>query len=376
MESQPPGSSLQSAGKLGLIGDLCGDLGALLDLSKSMATHGVHALLALGNVGLLWACTDGAPAIAKLSRRLRAAGQTFYWVDGNHEDFGRLATFTVDADGLRRLAPNVIHLPRGYRTTLASGRTLAALGGANSIDRHLRSSKDWWPDEAITQTDLDALGDTHVDVLVGHDAPLDLLTLDRRLAETDQYWPADSLEYAQRGRDMFHRGFLHTTPGLYLGGHYHRHIDETVGYVAGDGTFASRVVLLDMVQNAQSASAAILDTDTLQLRFFTVRGVELPTEPTPVTDLTTVSGGRWMLHTVGSRHLVDLDAGTIERIPGAQSHPTTSDAVHQIRTLDVCRIGERGRWTMLGDPFGVDYYWHVSSPIRHIEPLASPGLLV
>lgn len=47
-----------------------------------------------------------------------------------------------------------------------------------------------------------------------------------------------------------------------------------------------------------------------------------------------------------------------------------SDAEHQVRTLDVCRDGERGRWTMLGDPFSVDYYWHVSSLIRHIEHLA------
>ena len=241
MESQSPGSSLQSAGKVGLIGGLCGDLGALLEISESMATHGVHALLALGNVGLLWAGTDGAPAIAKLSRRLHATGQALYWVDGNHNDFEPLNEADGDDDGLRRLAPNVIHLPRGYRTTFASGRTLAALGGANFLDCHHRTTKDWWPDEPITQTDLDTLGGSHADILVGRDAPLDLLTLDPQLATTNPYWPADSLEYAQRGREMLHRGFLQTNPDLYLGSHHHRHIDETVGYVAGEDTFASRI---------------------------------------------------------------------------------------------------------------------------------------
>jgi hypothetical protein len=76
--------------------------------------------------------------LPRMSKRLHAKGQTLYFVDGNHEDFTALYKFPISADGLRWVRPNIVHLPRGYRTTLVSGRTLAALGGANSVDFALR----------------------------------------------------------------------------------------------------------------------------------------------------------------------------------------------------------------------------------------------
>ena len=81
--------------------------------------------------------------------------------------------------------------------------------------------------------------------------------------------------------------------------------------------------------------------------------------------------GRWMLHTLGSRHLLDLDIGTVERFPGPDAEPTVSAGVHGLRRLIEVRIGRPGRWTMPGD-YLVEYYWYASSVIRHIERL--PGL--
>lgn len=45
---------LTSANRIGLIGDLHGDVGALLTIARSMHENDVHILLALGDVGLLW----------------------------------------------------------------------------------------------------------------------------------------------------------------------------------------------------------------------------------------------------------------------------------------------------------------------------------
>jgi hypothetical protein len=363
-------NGLSSATRIGMIGDLHGDIGALLTIAQALREHDVTVLVAVSDVGLLWPGENWSNNLTKVAKRLASSGQTLCWVDGNHEDHHRLGTFPVDAGGLRRLRPNLIHLPRGYRTSLDTGKTLAALGGANSIDFERRKDGvSWWAEESITDADLDTLGDTHADILIGHDAPLDLPSLDGVLTQTDRSWSTRALAYAEEGRRKFHQGFIRVSPSLYIGGHYHLPIDEVVGYFDDRHGFPTRVVLLDEVQGT-GASCAILDLDTLGLDYFTSTGRALPAKPAQVTELTIGHGGRWLLDTIGSRHILDLDRRTIERLPGPDASPSTSDAVHCLRTLDVCRLGEPGRWTMKGG-YLVDYYWHVSSIIRHIHRMPS-----
>lgn len=80
-------------------------------------------------------------------------------------------------------------------------------------------------------------------------------------------------------------------------------------------------------------------------------------------------GGRWQVWTQHSSYLVDLNAMTVTRIPGPDSMPTVNDVTRPIRTLDTCRVGERGFWTMFTDGWSatVDYFWQSSSVIRRIE---------
>jgi predicted phosphodiesterase len=66
------------------------------------------------------------------------------FVDGNHEDFIRLYKYPLGEDGLRKVAGNVWHLPRGFRWQWDSIRFLA-LGGAHSVDRpYRRPGVSWW----------------------------------------------------------------------------------------------------------------------------------------------------------------------------------------------------------------------------------------
>ncbi|MGY4856861.1 metallophosphoesterase family protein [Cryobacterium sp. AP23] len=370
----PHRHTLEAAPRIGLIGDLHGDIGALLTIADNLREREIDVLLALGDVGVPWPGENSSNRLSKVSKRLASRSQTLYFVDGNHDDHRLLRIFQTGSEGPRELRPNIFHLPRGYRTVLGSGMSLAALGGANSIDvEHREEDVSWWPQESITDDDLEALGQEHADILVGHDAPLDVSTLDAMLADTDQNWSSQGLEYARRGRQQFHTGFLQVTPRLYLGGHYHLPVDETVGYFDGRRGFAARVVLLDMVQS-EKASSAILDTASLNLEFFTTGGRTVPGIASQATELTVGMGGRWMVHTLGSRHVFDLDRLTVERLPGPYSKGLSSDGIHQIRSLDTVQIGSPGRWTMHGDAL-VEYYWHVSSVIRHIQhlpPLTEP----
>ncbi|GAB2526654.1 hypothetical protein [Paramicrobacterium agarici] len=87
-----------------------------------------------------------------------------------------------------------------------------------------------------------------------------------------------------------------------------------------------------------------------------------------VIELTIHDVGVWIVHTQGSIHILDLDNKTATRVPGAGRTSSINDRTRPLRTLETCRVGERGRWTMTSDDPMTDHYWHVTSTIRAIQP--------
>lgn len=367
MTSPATGSRLSTAGLIGLLGDTHGDLEHVLIVSQTMWKHGVSVLVVLGDFGFIWPGHNWDNDLDKVSKRLTQRGQVLYWLDGNHEDFATLfRKFPVSDDGLRRLRPNVIHLPRGYRTVLSAGRTLAILGGANSIDRHHRAEGlTWWSQEQITDDDLTVLGHEQAEIMLGHDAPTPLPSLDAALATTDRYWPEEMLAYSAAERKQFTQGFREVRPRLYVGGHYHQHIDETVVYGEGKAAFKTRVVLLAM-NGATTLSQAVLNVETMEVETFA------RAEAT-VTRLTGAESGLWAVHTRDSVHLFNLDAQTVERRPGPNALLANIRDVRQIRSIKVCEIGQRGFWTFPSDGPFVNYLWTFSSVVEHIERVEKPS---
>jgi predicted phosphodiesterase len=268
-------NALSTTNRLGLLGDLHGDLEHLFIVARTMQARGVGVVIALGDFGVIWPGENWPKNLDKISRRLAALGTTLFVIDGNHEAFPLLHQFPVGPDGLRRLRHNIAHLPRGYRTTLSSGKTLATFGGANSIDRGPRTEGvDWWPEESITEANLAALGREPVDILLGHEAPLGLPELDRRMKADRGLWPAEAHTYSADGRRMFHRGFMAVRPQVFIGGHYHRFYDhQVVTFGEGDRAFHCRVVTLDQ-SGPKNIAQAILDVKTLDLSFFRRDGVD------------------------------------------------------------------------------------------------------
>ena len=89
-----------------------------------------------------------------------------------------------------------------------------------------------------------------------------------------------------------------------------------------------------------------------------------------VTELTMADTGRWRVTTRTSTHYLDLDARTTVRVPGASADPTINDRSRPLRSIEVCRVGESGRWTMHAegsDRDDVDFFWAITSEIRSIE---------
>ena len=92
------------------------------------------------------------------------------WCEGNHEDFWSLQRRETD-----ELVPNVIYMPRGSTYTLPDGRVIMFFGGANSIDKNIRTlGVDWFPEEVITQKDLYNLPDIKVDIFITHTCSLEI----------------------------------------------------------------------------------------------------------------------------------------------------------------------------------------------------------
>lgn len=90
-----------------------------------------------------------------------------------------------------------------------------------------------------------------------------------------------------------------------------------------------------------------------------------------VAELKGDEGGRWRIWTQRSSYLVDLDTMTITRVPGANSSPSINDCERPLRSLDRCRVGATGFWTMRAgsDSDLVEYFWQFSTEIRSIERL-------
>jgi len=258
MTRQPASTAtLETVDRIGVLGDLHGDLEHLVVVSRAMEARGIRVLLQLGDFGFIWPGTNWGHTLDRIENRLRKAAQVLYFIDGNHEDFTTLNTFPISADGLRHVRPSIIHIPRGWRTNLAHGRSFAAMGGANSIDRALREEGvSWWPEESITEADLERLGTEPVDILVGHDAPAPWPKLDDRLSQSPSWWSEENQRYADNGRQMLTRAFTAVQPKLFFGGHFHLYLADSVTFPAG---FTTTMVTLDMNGGGRAFGQGILD---------------------------------------------------------------------------------------------------------------------
>ena len=64
---------LQTDRKIGLLGDVHGDLDHLLTAVRTFRAHGVSAVVALGDVGIVWPGENWNKTLDKISRRLAAS---------------------------------------------------------------------------------------------------------------------------------------------------------------------------------------------------------------------------------------------------------------------------------------------------------------
>ena len=124
-----------------------GDVHARFDLlNKAMEHHKPEVVLQCGELGF-W------PGIDKYSLdKIKNGDCKIYFCDGNHDNHWALRDLKSS-----EAAPNVIFMRRGDVVELA-GKTILFMGGAASIDKHIRQiGVDWFPEETIAEKDFNNL---------------------------------------------------------------------------------------------------------------------------------------------------------------------------------------------------------------------------
>ena len=153
------------------------------------------SVIILGDFGVIWHSLANVYAQAFTDRpkleELGHYGCTFCFIDGNHENFARLAELPdapLFGGTAGQASEHVFHLRRGQVYEI-EGKSFFCMGGALSIDRATRvEGVSWWREENITyaemQHGLDNLAKrgNKVDYVLTHTPPERIL---RRLLDVD-----------------------------------------------------------------------------------------------------------------------------------------------------------------------------------------------
>ena len=134
-------------------------------------------LIILGDAGICW---DGGRKDAWVKERLSSLPVTVLWLDGNHENFDLIAEYPVtnwNGGKVQMIAPDIIHLMRGYVYTIEE-KKFWVMGGGFSIDKGFRiENVSWWAAEMPNEEEytrgtreLEKVGN-RVDYILTHTAP-------------------------------------------------------------------------------------------------------------------------------------------------------------------------------------------------------------
>lgn len=239
-----PSTPLVEPSTVAFAGDWHGNGRWAQEAIRHAAKLGADAIVHLGDFGW-W--VEGAQThqyLECVARTLAEFGLPLYWVDGNHEDHGRIAG-ALEVSGGQPWSderyPNIVHLPRGFRWDW-HGKTWLAMGGAHSVDRVARiPGKSWWDAEHISDEEIDrAIGGGRVDILVSHDCPGGVPIpgigdddVDPYVEGTAKGFPPSEIIAAREHRDRLRRVCDAVRPWVIFHGHYHWMYRDVLRYPDG-----------------------------------------------------------------------------------------------------------------------------------------------
>ncbi|WP_028644595.1 metallophosphoesterase [Nocardioides sp. URHA0020] len=263
-------ANLDESSIAAVIGDWHGDRSWANARLQSLGERGVSVALHAGDFGI-WPGPSGKAFLQSVEKVCARYDIAVLVTPGNHEHWSRINQLwenpkNREADGERRplyLTEHVAVLPRGYRWSM-HGRSFVSLGGAPSVDfLSRRQGKDWWPEEQMTQEDVDrTIAGGYADVMITHDAPgppWATRAVEDIVTTNPMSWTDRALSYATEGRDLVTAAFLGVAPRLQVHAHYHCSGQRTVT-LSGAG-YDTEIWSLDC--NGKAGNMRLLDLATL-----------------------------------------------------------------------------------------------------------------
>lgn len=152
-----------------ITGDTHGDIERFNDKALRKLTA-EDMVIVCGDFGFLW---HGGDKERKMLKQLAKKKYTIAFVDGAHENFGRLRSFAQEqwnGGTIHRIAHNVIHLMRGQYYTIGS-KTFFTMGGGEGEESEL-SGEDMWTGGSLPDNSELVMGAANIDL---HGAKVDVI---------------------------------------------------------------------------------------------------------------------------------------------------------------------------------------------------------
>lgn len=217
--------------KIMVAGDWHTNLKHATELLAACVELGITLVIQVGDFGFLWNSEDDLNALNDLAAEF---GIEIWWLDGNHENYSLMSALGADhsGDDAVWIRSNVRYLPRGFRFEI-DGCRFMAFGGAISMDRNgRRPGSSYFFQEAITTYQVDAVSSEPVDILVSHDVPAGVRTIEAYDEATSHMWPEDAVRDASFNRVLLGEVADKVEPKLIVHGHrHHAYTDKRRGAV-------------------------------------------------------------------------------------------------------------------------------------------------
>jgi hypothetical protein len=221
----------------------------------------------VGDFGIWTHTFGGIKFLDELNELLRHYGRKVYALGGNHENWDHWNWYVENMpkdynSGFSIVRSHILLAPRVHRWVWG-GKQFQVIAGAASIDKDIRvqdeqagGSRSWWPEEEITDAEIDKLIPSPVDYLFTHDCS----------NKTNWGFQLVPDLNSQIHRERIDRALGIVTPKMHFHGHMHKRY-EWMNPTGADDNGLIWTDTYGLNCNGHNDSWGILDTGTNKFVF-------------------------------------------------------------------------------------------------------------
>jgi hypothetical protein len=249
--------------KILVLGDIHGTYKALEKAVSDSKHWDYSKIVQVGDFGLWDHTLNGVKFLDEANALLSHHGRKIYAIGGNHENWNNWNHYIDNApvereSGFVHVRSHILLAPRTHRWRWGKN-SFYAVAGAASVDKDIRlddmragGSDCWWPQEQITDAEIDGIAELPVDFMFTHDCSNYTPFGFNLIPDFD----------SQIHRQRIDKALRKLTPKMHFHGHMHKKYDWVNR--TGDDKW-THTYGLDC--NLSSNVWGILDTDAEEFKF-------------------------------------------------------------------------------------------------------------